>query len=158
MNSGKRLLLLLAVLVTNVLSATPKNIVFVIADDLSPTLGCYGDRTAVTPNLDRLAADGTLFRYAFATTASCSASRSVVLTGLHNHRNGHYGHLHSYHKFSSFPWVKTLPAMLAKLGYRTARIGKHHNGPEDVYFFETKLKGSSRSPMEMADNCEAFNQ
>ena len=156
MNSGKRLLLLLAVLVTNVLSATPKNIVFVVADDLSPTLGCYGDRTAVTPNLDRLAADGTLFRYAFATTASCSASRSVVLTGLHNHRNGHYGHLHSYHKFSSFPWVKTLPVMLAKLGYRTARIGKHHNGPEDVYFFETKLKGSSRSPIEMADNCEAF--
>ena len=70
-------------------SAAEKNIVFVIADDLSPTMGCYGDMAAVTPNIDRLAADGTLFRYAFATTASCSASRSVVLTGLHNHRNGH---------------------------------------------------------------------
>ena len=156
MKLGKRILLTLAALVTVALSAAEKNIVFVIADDLSPTLGCYGDMTAVTPNIDRLAADGTLFRYAFATTASCSASRSVILTGLHNHRNGHYGHLHSFHKFSSFPWVKTLPVLLAKAGYRTARVGKHHNGPEDVYFFETKIKANSRSTVEMADNCEAF--
>ena len=140
-----RIFVTLFALFTFVVSAAEKNIVFVIADDLSPTMGCYGDMAAVTPNIDRLAADGTLFRYAFATTASCSASRSVVLTGLHNHRNGHYGHLHSYHKFSSFPWVKTLPILLAKAGYRTGRIGKHHNGPEDIYFFEEKIKGNSRS-------------
>ncbi len=156
MEFGKRIFLTLAVLAAAGLSAAEKNIVFVIADDLSPTLGCYGDMAAVTPNIDRLAADGTLFRYAFATTASCSASRSVILSGLHNHRNGHYGHLHSYHKFSSFPWVKTLPVLLAKAGYRTARVGKHHNGPEDVYFFETKIKANSRSTVEMANNCEAF--
>ena len=156
MKLGKRILLTLSALITVALSAAEKNIVFVIADDLSPTLGCYGDMTAVTPNIDRLAADGTLFRYAFATTASCSASRSVILTGLHNHRNGHYGHLHSFHKFNSFPWVQTLPVLLAKAGYRTARVGKHHNGPEDVYFFETKIKANSRSTVEMADNCEAF--
>ena len=143
-------------LLVSAASAAEKNIVVVIADDLSPTMGCYGDMTAVTPNIDRLAADGTLFRYAFATTASCCASRSVVLSGLHNHRNGHYGHLHSYHKFSSFPWVKPLPVLLAKAGYRTARIGKHHNGPEEVYFFETKIPGNSRSTVEMANNCEEF--
>ena len=156
MKLGKRILLAVAVLVAWILPAAEKNIVFVIADDLSPTLGCYGDMAAVTPNIDRLAADGTLFRYAFATTASCSASRSVILSGLHNHRNGHYGHLHSFHKFSSFPWVKTLPVLLAKAGYRTARVGKHHNGPEDIYFFETKIKANSRSTVEMANNCEAF--
>ncbi len=156
MKSGKRILLAVAVLVAWILPAAEKNIVFVIADDLSPTIGCYGDMTAVTPNIDRLAADGTRFRYAFATTASCSASRSVILSGLHNHRNGHYGHLHSFHKFSSFPWVKTLPVLLAKAGYRTARVGKHHNGPEDIYFFETKIKANSRSTVEMANNCEAF--
>ena len=153
---GKRIFLILTALVTLALPAAEKNIVVIIADDLSPTMGCYGDMTAMTPNIDRLAADGTLFRYAFATTASCSASRSVVLSGLHNHRNGHYGHLHSYHKFSSFPWVKTLPVLLAKAGYRTARIGKHHNGPEEVYFFETKIPGNSRSTVEMANNCEEF--
>ncbi len=159
MKLRKRILLTLVTLVAgmhSILLAAEKNIVFVIADDLSPTLGCYGDMAAVTPSIDRLAADGTLFRYAFATTASCSASRSVILSGLHNHRNGHYGHLHSYHKFSSFPWVKTLPVLLAKAGYRTARAGKHHNGPEDIYFFETKIKGNARSTVEMANNCEEF--
>ena len=138
------------------LGAAPKNIVVFITDDQSPTMGCYGDTSARTPHMDRLAAEGTMFTRAFCTTASCSASRSVVLTGLHNHANGHYGHLHSYHKFSSYPWVQTLPVLLAKKGYRTARIGKHHNGPEEVYHFETKLPGNSRSPVEMADNCEAF--
>mgnify|MGYP006213564275 CR=1 FL=1 len=77
---GKRLGLMAAALWALVGWAAEKNIVVVIADDLSPTMGCYGDMTAVTPNIDRLAADGTLFRYAFATTASCSASRSVVLS------------------------------------------------------------------------------
>ena len=77
MKLGKRILLTLAALVTVALFAAEKNIVFVIADDLSPTRGCYGDMTAVTPNIARLAADGTLFRYAFATTASCSASAVV---------------------------------------------------------------------------------
>lgn len=136
--------------------AAERNIVVFITDDQSPTLGCYGDTAAKTPNIDSLAKDGVLFSHAFCTTASCSASRSVVLSGLHNHANGHYGHQHSYHKFSSYPWVKTLPVLLAKKGYRTARIGKHHNAPEDVYFFETKLPGNSRSPVEMADNCAAF--
>jgi N-sulfoglucosamine sulfohydrolase len=136
--------------------AAKNNIVVFITDDQSPTMGCYGDQAAVTPNMDKLAADGVLFRNAFCTTASCSASRSVVLSGLHNHANGHYGHLHSYHKFSSYPWVQTLPVLLTKKGYRTARIGKHHNGPEEVYFFEEKLPGNSRSTVEMADNCREF--
>ena len=137
-------------------TAAQRNIVVFITDDQSPTMGCYGDTSAITPNMDKLAAEGTLFTDAFCTTASCSASRSVVLTGLHNHANGHYGHLHSYHKFSSYPWVQTLPVLLAKKGYRTARIGKHHNGPEEVYFFEEKIPGNSRSPVEMANNCESF--
>jgi N-sulfoglucosamine sulfohydrolase len=136
--------------------AAERNIVVFITDDQSPTLGCYGDTAAKTPSIDALAADGVLFTHAFCTTASCSASRSVVLSGLHNHANGHYGHQHSYHKFSSFPWVKTLPVLLDKIGYRTARIGKHHNAPEEVYFFDTKLPGNSRSPVEMANNCEEF--
>lgn len=143
-------------LLTANLSAAKNNIVVFITDDQSPTMGCYGDESAVTPNMDKLAADGVRFNHAFCTTASCSASRSVVLTGLHNHANGHYGHLHSYHKFSSYPWVQTLPVLLAKKGYRTARIGKHHNGPEEVYFFETKIEGNSRSAVEMANNCQEF--
>jgi N-sulfoglucosamine sulfohydrolase len=119
--------------------AADRNIIFFITDDESPTLGCYGDGTAVTPHIDALAADGTLFLNAFATTASCSASRSVVMSGLHNHRNGQYGHQHAYHKFSSWHNVVSLamPRVLANAGYRTGHIGKYHVAPEDVYHFET---------------------
>ena len=82
----------------NSIIAAEKNVIFFITDDESPTLGCYGDKIAVTPAIDALAADGTLFTHAFATTASCSASRSVVMSGLHNHANGQFGHQHHYHK------------------------------------------------------------
>ena len=138
--------------------AAERNVIFVIADDESPTLGCYGDAVAVTPNIDALAKDGTVFRNAFATTASCSASRSVIMSGLHNHRNGQYGHQHSYHKFSSYYNVVSLalPRVMANAGYRTAICGKYHVAPEQVYHYENYLKGNGRNAVEMADNCRDF--
>lgn len=138
--------------------AAERNIVFFITDDESPTLGCYGDKLAVTPNIDALAADGTRFNFAFATTASCSASRSVVMSGLHNHKNGQYGHQHHFHKFSSFHNVVSLalPRVLARSGYRTAHIGKYHVAPEEVFRFETYLKGNGRNAVQMAERCREF--
>lgn len=138
--------------------AAERNIVFFITDDEGQTLGCYGDPVAVTPNVDRLAAEGTLFLNAFATTASCSASRSVVLSGLHNHKNGQYGHQHHFHKFASFHNVVSLslPRVLANAGYRTAQIGKYHVAPEPVYHFETYLNGNGRSTVALAEACRDF--
>ncbi len=135
-----------------------KNIILFITDDESPTLGCYGDAIAATPNVDALAADGMIFHNAFATTSSCSASRSVVLSGLHNHKNGQFGHQHDYHKFASFQNVVSLslPRVLSDVGYRTAQIGKYHVAPEAVYHFETYLTGPQRNPVVMADNCRQF--
>jgi N-sulfoglucosamine sulfohydrolase len=135
-----------------------KNIVFFITDDESPTLGCYGDAVAHSPNLDQLAADGVLFRNAFATTASCSASRSVVMSGLHNHKNGQYGHAHDFHKFASYHNVVSLalPRVLANVGYRTAICGKYHVAPEPVYHFEETIPGPARNPVKMAENCRTF--
>jgi len=135
--------------------AAERNIVVFITDDESPTLGCYGDPVAVTPAIDALAADGTLFENAFATTASCSASRSVILSGIHNHANGQYGHQHDFHKFASWYDVVSLslPRALARAGYRTARIGKYHVAPEEVYHFETVLKGDGRNAVQMAEAC-----
>ena len=134
-------------------TAAEKNIIFFITDDESPTLGCYGDPVAVTPNIDALAADGTLFRNAFATTASCSASRSVVMSGLHNHANGQYGHEHDFHKFASFHNVVSLalPQVLRNENYRTVHIGKYHVAPQTVYEFDTFLKASGRNAVAMAD-------
>ena len=138
--------------------AAERNILFFISDDQGATLGCYGDPVAVSPHLDALAADGTLFRNAFATTASCSASRSVVMSGLHNHKNGQYGHAHHFHKFASYHNVVSLalPRVLADAGYRTAQIGKYHVAPEPVYHFETYLKANSRSTVRMAESCRDF--
>lgn len=135
-----------------------RNVIFFITDDESPTLGCYGDKVAVTPTIDALAKDGTLFRNAFATTASCSASRSVVLTGLHNHMNGQYGHTHHFHKFSSYHDVVSLalPRLMAQAGYRTGLCGKYHVAPEAVFHFEKTIPGNTRSPVEMANNCKDF--
>ncbi len=123
--------------------AAPKNVVLLVVDDLGFELGCYGDAAARTPNLDRIAADGTRFTHAFCTTASCSASRSVILSGLHNHANGQYGHQHAEHHFSSFDRVKSLSTRLSDAGYRTARIGKYHVAPESVHAFDVALPGNA---------------
>lgn len=150
-------LAILAALAT-ISSAAERNVVFIITDDESPTLGCYGDPVAKTPAIDAVAADGTVFLNAYATTASCAASRSVVMSGLHNHRNGMYGHQHSYHKFESWKTVVglSLPRVMAGAGYRTGHIGKYHVAPELVYRFETYLKGNDRNTVEMAEKCREF--
>jgi len=133
------------------------NVVLIVSDDHGlETLGCYGNPVIKTPNLDALAAEGVRFTNAFCTTASCSASRSVILSGMYNHANGQYGHQHSYHHFISFPNVKSLPVLLTEAGYRTGRIGKYHVAPDEVYKFDVALRGNSRSPVEMADNCREF--
>ena len=136
--------------------AAKKNVVLFVTDDQSPDAGCYGNKVIQTPNLDQLASQGVRLTHAFCTTASCSASRSVILSGLYNHANGHYGHQHAYHHFSSFDNVKSLPVLLAAGGYRTARMGKYHVAPEEVYKFQKALPGNARSPVEMADNCQEF--
>jgi len=133
------------------------NIVLMVSDDHGiDALGCYGNAVIETPNLDALAGDGVRFTHGFCTSASCSASRSVILTGLHNHANGQYGHQHSYHHFSSFDSVTSLPVRLSRAGYRTARAGKYHVGPPKVYKFDEYLGDSSRNNLQMADICKDF--
>jgi N-sulfoglucosamine sulfohydrolase len=119
--------------------SSARNIVLVVVDDMGRDAGCYGHPVARTPHLDALAAEGTLFTHAFCTTASCSPSRSVILTGLHNHANGQYGLAHAAHNFHSRSGIQGLPGLLAAAGYRTARIGKFHVLPEETYHFETDL-------------------
>ena len=149
----------LLALVASLSLAAEKNVIFIITDDESPTLGCYGDPVAVTPAIDEIAADGTVFLNAFATTASCAASRSVVMSGLHNHRNGMYGHQHSYHGFESWKTVLSLslPRVMANTGYRTGQIGKYHVGPEEVYRYDTYIKGGNgRNAVQMANASKDF--
>lgn len=136
-----------------------KNVIIFVVDDLGFQLGCYGDEAAKTPNVDRLAREGTVFTRAHCTTASCSASRSVILSGLHNHLNGQYGHQHSYHHFASFGNVRSLPKRFSENGYRTCSIGKYHVAPEEVYHFdEYRNKGAqgNRNAVQMALNAKQW--
>jgi N-sulfoglucosamine sulfohydrolase len=138
--------------------AATKNILVFVVDDMGLTAGCYGDKNARTPNLDQLAAEGTRFTHAFCTTASCSSSRAVILTGRHNHATGQYGLAHANHNFKSKGDVVSLPALLAKAGYRTACIGKHHVEPRELFAFDEypKPQGGDRSPSGMAEAARAF--
>ena len=149
--------LLLLLLSLFPLAAAPRNIVLIVTDDQSPDLGCYGNAVLKTPAIDALAADATRFTNAFATTASCSASRSVILSGLHNHANGQYGLTHGPHKAQAYPNVAavSLPNQLNQLGYRTAVTGKYHVAPRSAFDFQEFIPGA-RNTVKMAEDSAAF--
>ena len=134
----------------------PRNILLLIADDLGLHTGAYGDTTAITPNLDRLAADGVRFSHAFCTTASCSASRSVILSGLHNHANGQYGHAHAEHHMGYLDFVRPLPSLLKDAGYRTGVVGKLHVNPLDRFRWDLHNEGGQRNVEAMAQRARDF--
>ena len=83
-------------------SAERPNILWIIAEDMGPELGCYGHPEVWTPELDNLAARGVRYTQAFTVTPVCSTSRSSFMTGMyahsigaHNHRchrSGHHGY------------------------------------------------------------------
>lgn len=113
-----------------------RNVLLLIADDWSPIAGCYGDSVVKTPHLDRIAREGVVFDHAFCTTPSCAASRASILTGLHSHANGQYGHTHGQNSFRTLPHVTTLPEVLSQNGVRSGIIGKRHTFPPEKYPFD----------------------
>ncbi len=119
------------------------NIVLIIADDLGPQLGSYGDPNARTPNIDQLAKEGTQFNAAYVTAASCSPSRGSIFTGLYPHQHGMMG-LSQFGTERMHDDVPKLPNELKKLGYRTAIIGKTHYEPEDQFEWDLKSEDIKR--------------
>lgn len=133
-------------------TATKRNVILYITDDQGRNdAGCYGNAHVKTPGLDALAQDAVRFTHGFCTTPSCSPSRSVLLTGMHNHSNGQYGLAHATHHFVSFDEVKSLPVILGETGYRTVNAGKYHTLPEPVYHFQKYIPVSA--PKDMAEQC-----
>lgn len=96
------------------------NIIFIIADDLGyGDLGCYGQECIQTPNLDRLAAEGTRFTQCYAANAVCAPSRWCLMTGLH------MGHAHtSKNEALLHSEDFTVAELLKSAGYTTVGIGK----------------------------------
>jgi arylsulfatase A-like enzyme len=80
------LLLLFLLLASRATASSPAkpNIIFILSDDIAQgDLGCYGQKLIKTPNLDRMAADGTRYTQGYCGTTVCAPSRSSLLTGLH---------------------------------------------------------------------------
>jgi N-sulfoglucosamine sulfohydrolase len=114
------------------------NFLFITSDDLGLVLGCYGEKRIRTPHIDRLASTGVRFTTAYVVQASCSPSRSGMLTGLYPHANGQYGLVNTGFSLHEHLRDKTLPAYLKGAGYRTGIIGKLHVDPEASFPFDLR--------------------
>src|SRR5687767_5739591 len=137
MTVARRSWMLVSVLVSGIcvssIAAEKPNLVIVIADDLR-VLDCqpYGAKDVRTPNMQRLASEGLLFRQAFVASPSCAPSRAALLTGLMPARNGSEAN-HSRSRAE----IKKLPAYLQELGYEVASFGKvAHYGHGPDYGFD----------------------
>ena len=95
------------------------NIVWIVAEDFSPRMGCYGDRLAVTPHLDKLASQGARYTRAFTHAPVCAPSRSGLITGMHPTTIGSH---HMRSKLKRPP--KLFTQYLQDAGYYVAWPGK----------------------------------
>jgi arylsulfatase len=109
------------------------NVFLMICDDLGfGDIGCYGSAIP-TPNLDRLAAEGTRCIHYNSAHPICSASRAALLTGRYAPRSGTPGALFPHAKKAMSKEEQTLANLFKDAGYRTHAIGKWHLGDEPGY-------------------------
>ncbi len=103
------------------------NILFIAVDDLRPELGCYGKELIQSPNIDKLAAEGTRFDRSYCNIPVCGASRASLMTGLRPARNRFLTYLTWADKEA--PGITTLPKHFRDNGYHTISNGKifHHD-------------------------------
>ncbi len=97
------------------------NILWIVSEDNTTLLGCYGDKTATTPNIDNLAKQGILFTNAFCTAPVCAPSRSTLITGMYPTTMG------TENMRSTYPipgFIKFFPRYLREAGYYTSNNAK----------------------------------
>ncbi len=129
--------LLLAVLgVCPPAHAVPPNLIFVLSDDVAQgDLGCYGQKLIATPNLDRMAREGTRYTQAYCGTSVCAPSRTSLITGLHSGHAPVRGNWEIAKGEGQYPLpaeTVTAAQILKTAGYTTACMGKWGMGMFDT--------------------------
>jgi iduronate 2-sulfatase len=118
----KHLLLIVALVSSTSIAAERPNVLLILVDDLKPAIAAFGDKTAVTPNLDKLTNRGMRFDAAYCNQAVCAPSRLNLMLGSRSTSSGLYELDSGLRKV--FPDAVTLPQHFAKHGYRTESLGK----------------------------------
>ena len=145
MSSKTNIIFSLTLLSTKVLVAATQshpNVLFIAVDDLRPELGCYGAKQIKTPNIDRLAKRGVVFKSAYCQQALSGPTRASLLTGLRPNSTG------VFHNGTDFreknPDVVTLPQHFKNNGHKTMTIGKiFHGGFKDKPSWTEELKAQT---------------
>jgi len=129
------------------------NIVWIVAEDASPHIGCFGETAIKTPNLDRLAGEGIRFANAFTTAPVCSTSRSALITGMyqtalgaHNHRSQHMGvkgggNVAFYESYRLPEPVRLVPQFFKEAGYFVSLQGKIEGSDTRIWEASRRASG-----------------
>lgn len=148
MHSRFALITIFILSLTSLLAAQPLNVLFFTADDMNhdSTAVFGGPIKDLTPNVDRLAAEGLRFEHAYSTVAVCQPVRQIMQTGLYPHRNGSMGF------FPIKPDVRTLNEQMRDAGYLIARYGKGlHLQPSEKFCVDVEDDTISRHPSKLAE-------
>lgn len=113
------------ILISTVVQAQKSNILFIAVDDLNCDFGAYGNSQVQSPNLDKLAAEGTIFNNNHCPQAVCGASRSSILSGWQPQKSG----IKSFRQYlrDLYPNVVTIPLFFKNKGYVVEGMGKIHD-------------------------------
>ena len=117
------------------------NILFISVDDFRPMINSYGESQLITPNIDKLAAEGLQFNNAFTNIAVCGASRASIMTGIRPSQK----RFNDYTTRSSkdTPNAITLNQIFMENGYETISYGKIYHFPDDTAEFWTESDGGA---------------
>ena len=118
------------------------NVLWIIGEDFSPELGCYGDESVSTPRIDQLASEGTLYTQCCVTAPICSIARSALLTGMYQTAIG--AHHHRSHRTDGYRLpedVTPFPDLFRAAGYHTSNLKSSPVGGSGKTDFNFNLDG-----------------
>jgi len=138
------------------------DIIFITCHDLGKHIGCYGQETVNSPNIDRLAGEGIKFRNSFCTAPHCSPSRASIITGRYPHSNGVIGLSHGGFRSMLKPCERPVSIILKEqAGYETCLFGlQHATSNTDFLKFDRKFPPDTGyvNTIECSDVVNYFNE